>query len=530
MQLRPYQRDAVSGVERELLHKGLNSTLVVCPTATGKTVIFAKVAEMFRRLGRILVLAHREELIEQAGEKIRQFTDLTTGIEMGEETTSALMPPDVVIASVQSLHAKRRERFAPESFALIIIDEAHHATAQTYRDILRHFRCKVLGVTATPDRADGTAMGGVFQSVAFVYEIRDAIEQEYIVPIRQHSVHVEHLDLSDVKTRGGDFAESALQEAMCEARVLDEIAIPTVEQAGTRPTIVFTAGVEQAHALSHAIDKYSGKKGWALPLDGGMDRIRRRDTLRHVKTGAAQFLVNCALLTEGFDFPPISCVAVARPTKSRALYAQMVGRGFRLSPETGKSDLLVLDFKGNAGRHQLVNTLDILDGNEDAQIRARAERIIRGNPQRDVLSALVEAEAQIAAEKRAAIIFRARYRTTEVDPFAVLGASDRKGRWGGVAATEAQLKALEKCGIAIPGIDKGQASALMDRIVGRSKDGLCTFKMARQLARFGLNPDVGFDKARWALDAIRETGWKYAPANVAQDPALQPPKKPEGKN
>lgn len=523
-QLHPYQAEALLEVRRHLARH--RSTLVVIPTGGGKTVLFAATAEQARKRGRVLVLAHRQELVDQAAEKIERFTDLRCGIEMGDRTMHGRVQglPDVVVASVQTLaREQRRHAFPRDSFFLIVVDEAHHAPAEQYREVLSYFEsAKVLGVTATPDRADGIAMGEVFESVAYVVEIRDLIEQGFLVPIRQRTVQVEHLDLSQVRVsrETGDLSEKDLEAVLMDERVLHEMAVPTLELAGDRPTIVFTASVEHAHALAGVLNRYPG--GQAAAVDGTTPREERRRIIGDFSAGRIRQLLNCAVLTEGFDAPATSCVAVARPTKSRALYSQMVGRGTRTSPLTGKSDCLVLDLVGNAGKHSLVNALDILDGNEDQEVRKRAAKKAASG-EVDVLEALEQAEIEIAEEKRSLVTARARYKAADVDPFTVLGASDRSGRWGGIGPTPRQLELLEQTGIKVDpdAIDRGQASALLDKVFSRRKQGLCTYKQAAALAKRGLNPDVSFDDARRAMDAIAANGWRTPPW-LFEDPVLRP--------
>src|SRR5690606_38168609 len=224
------------------------------------------------------------------------------------------------------------------------------------REILSHFHdAKVLGLTATPDRGDGVGLGAVFDVVAYEYGIRKAIDDGYLVNIVQKSIVCADLDLSDVKTVAGDLAQGELEQRLKLDAVLHQIAGPLVREAGNRPTIVFTAGVGQAHALVDVMAGYA-PVGRTVAIDGSTPAELRAERLDAFRRGDVQFLVNCAVLTEGFDAPETACVAMARPTKSRALYAQCVGRGTRLAP--GKTDCLVLDFRGNAGRHRLVTPLD----------------------------------------------------------------------------------------------------------------------------------------------------------------------------
>ena len=374
MKLRPYQEAALSATV-DAFASGKQRVLVVKPTGTGKTVLFAalvaRVAQGVRSRGgapgRSLVLAHREELVRQAREKIVSSARLRCGVEMADERADRLDPPPVVVASVQSMQRARLASYAPDHFDLVVVDEAHHATAKSYRNIIDHFGgARVLGVTATPDRGDKQGLKAVFESAAYVYEIRDAIRDGWLVPIVQRQVIVESLDLSKVAVRAGDFADGELEDQLCQERALHEVAVPTLEQSGSRPTVVFTAGVAQARALAEVLNRY--RDGSAVALSGETHPEERRKSVEAFKAGAVQYLVNCALFLEGFDAPLCACVAMARPTKSRALYAQAIGRGTRIlglsleeSIANGKRDLLVLDFVGNSSTHSLVSVADVLD-------------------------------------------------------------------------------------------------------------------------------------------------------------------------
>lgn len=501
--LRPYQQEAVDAVLTAFeMH---SSVLLVLPTGTGKTVVFATVAEALRPRGRVLVLAHREELIRQAAEKFAEWTELSVAVEMAEER-AADSGADVVVASVQTLaRPARLARFHPDDFGLVIVDEAHHVVAGTYRRIMSHFgAAKVLGVTATPDRLDGQGLGGIFSTRAFSYELRDAIEDGWLSPIRQRAVVVDGLDLSAVRTVAGDLSEGDLERVMTQEAPLHGIAAPLARFAGQRRSLVFASTVKHAHALADVLGRYVGPEAVAV-LDGGSPRDVRRATLADFEAGRRQFLVNCLLFTEGFDCPGIECVAVARPTKSRALYAQMAGRGTRTAP--GKRDVLILDFKGNAGRHTLVNTFDVLTAAKDPDVEQRAQARMNSDDRVTILDALADAEREIALERRRELVFGVKSRLVEIDPFAVLGLHVAPGRWGGLPVTDRQLAVLERNGVASP-MDRGQAHALIQAIVSRTREGLCTYRQARTLLRYGYDPDSTFDDARELLDALARNGWR----------------------
>ena len=528
LRLRPYQLQAIEGARAALREH--RTVLIVLPTGCGKSVIFGAIAQRaVARGGRVLMVAHRFELLDQLRAKCER-AGLRCGIEKGAERVDRAELPDVTIASIQSLHAERLAEFSPDAFAVVLVDEGHHAVAASYRRVIDYFAgAAIIAATATPDRADQAALSEVFEAVGYVYELRDAIDAGYLVPIRQRVVNVESLDLSSVRTVGGDLNAGDVERAIMRDRTLHEIASPLVELAGDRPTIVFVPTVATAHAMAEVLSGYGAS---AVALDGTTDHAQRAAELERFSRGGAQYLVNCALFTEGADLPSVACVAMARPTKSRALYCQAVGRGTRvlpgvidtlegaeLGPErraaiaaSSKPDTLVLDFVGVSGRHSLVCALDVLDGRPlDPELRKRAMAVAQDDPQLAIHEALDLAAEQLADEKRRAVMVKARYSTVVLDPFAVLGADDRPGRWGGAAPSDRQLELLRDAGVRaddLARIDRGQASALIDSIVRRRAAGLCTPKQALLLARRGLNPDLPFETAREALSAIAENDWR----------------------
>jgi superfamily II DNA or RNA helicase len=531
-ELRPYQREALYGGKGfPGIFKRLNehrAALLVLPTGCGKTLVFAKVAESrVRRQGRVLVLAHRTELIEQAANRLLSDTDLVEG-DIGIEQASrrALDSAHVWVASVATLRGKRLERLPPDYFGTIITDEAHHAPAKTYRGIYERFpKAERLGVTATPDRLDGAGLFSLFGGLAYVYEIRDAINDRYLVPIRARMVFVDSIDLSQVTSHHGDLDEGQLEDVLLQQEALHGIAKPTVELSGERTTLVFANGVQHAHQLAAVINGYA--PGQAVALDGDTDDAVRRVTLRDYLRGQFRYLVNCALFTEGVDLPPVSCIVMARPTESRALYAQMAGRGTRLLGRTledsiaaGKSDCLILDMVGNAGRHRLVCALDVLDSGIDEAVKKRAwAKAAEGDV--DVMAALEQAAHEEMVQQRLDIVAKVRYRVVEVDDqVALLGVRPRAGRWGGAEITGPQLEVLKRAKIkGAEKLDRGQASEVIDALKSRRQAGLCTLPQAGILLRHGLNPDVTFERASLIIDSIIKNRW-HVPPELLQDPTL----------
>jgi len=491
--LRPYQLAAIRYIHAELARH--RSTILVLPTGCGKTVVFCDVIQRYVQDGqRVLVLAHRKELIEQAAAKLGQVGLIHVAIEKGRHRSNG---EPVVVASVQTLRGERLEAMPRDAFGLIVVDECHRTMAKGHRAILDHFEAaKVLGVTATPDRLDGKALGQVFDSVAYQYSIQDAIRAGYLAPIRSRRVHVQGLDLARIRTRAGDLHAAELAEALMVEQTLHRVAAPLVELAGDRPTVVFAVDVAHAEAMAEVINRY--RPDSARWLSGKTSDRTRCQTLDAYHAGEFQFLVNCALLTEGWDAPAVSCVAIARPTKSRALYAQMVGRGTRLHP--GKADLLVLDFVGNTGKHRLISTADVLAGRvvEDEDVAQAAEFLAGADDDIDDLDALDMAETFLFAEKRQAkVLAVARFVAEEIDPFlppppdARVWTHDSPtngqltfGAWVNNPASDKQLAVLHKHGLKPPpNLTAGQASEVISRIIARDQSGLSTFKQIRFLRR-----------------------------------------------
>ena len=307
--------------------------------------------------------------------------------------------------------------------------------------------------------------------------------------------------------------------------VLHQIATPLVKEAGERPTVVFTAGVEQAHALAGVIGTHVGHDRVGV-VDGKTPREERRRVLGAYQDGSIQFMVNVGVLTEGFDAPATACIAMARPTKSRGLYAQMIGRGTRIAE--GKADCLVLDFVGNSGRHRLVTTADVLAGKElpedvAADVRKGTEDGM------DVEEALEAAEAahmeRLAKEKAEARRRKAkaavRYQSRSVDPFAVLYIEPVAP--GGRKASDAQRDYLDRLGVKLDHDPSAmEARALLDKISDRRQRGLCSYKQAKLLIGKGLPSEVSFDQASAMITEIANNNWRVPPGMVERYTPKEP--------
>ena len=534
--------------------------MVVAPTGTGKTCIFAMVCESIQPK-RVMVIAHREELIWQARDKIGHVTGLECGIEMADNFVNNSLFGDmpVIISTVQTQNSnngdrKRMGRFDPKEFGVLIIDEAHHAVADSYKNLINYYRTnnpgiKILGVTATPDRSDEEALGQVFESAAYDYEILDAIHDGYLVPIEQQFVTINGLDFSSMRTTAGDLNGADLAQVMENEKNLQGVAGATLEIAGKRRTIVFTASVKQAEDLSNIFNRvHPSTSRWVC---GKTPKDERRQILDQFQKGQVQIVVNCGVLTEGFDDPGVEVISMARPTKSRSLYAQMAGRSTRPLPglvdseessearreaiaSSAKASCLIIDFVGNSGRHKLMTSADILGGNvsDEATERAIARAKKEGKAVRmaDLLDEEEEAlqekvrKARLADEARKAkLLAKVSYHKKQINPFDAFELTPVKARgWDtGRQLSEKQKSMLLKQGVNPDGMPYAQGQQLIGEMFRRFSNKLCTMKQANTLQRYGYETkNMTLKDASQILDSLARNGWKKTTATpVAPSPA-----------
>lgn len=539
-----YQTECIDAALKNLAAPG-SKTLIVKPTGTGKTVTFSHIANRWPR-GRVLVMAHRDELIRQAADKLATITGEAPDIEMADQYADSYGlggRSKIVVTSVQTMCRERRlARFDPFEFGLLITDEAHHATARTYKAVYEHFQANpelcMLGVTATPDRTDEEALGQIFDTVAFEYGIQDAILDGWLVPIDQRFIQVEGLDLDSVRTQAGDLHQGDLARIMETEESLHGIVYPTIEIAGDRPTLLFTSSVAHAERCAEIINRHRPES--AVCLHGKTDKHERREKLAAFERGEFQYLVNMGLFTEGFDSPRIQVIANARPTKSRALYCQIIGRGTRPLPGivdgldtaeerrnaigmSGKPAALVLDFVGNCHRHKLVSTADILGGNYSDDVvelaRSKAAKKSAAGETQDMLAALMEAKEEaeeLARKKREQVKARVRYKAQSSSPFDVfdIGPVREPGWHKGRKPTDRMIEALDRCKIPREEIAKMsfvQAKAMLDKLTQRRRDGLCTYKQAVTLDKYGYDgTNTSFELASNIITQLAANGWKKA--------------------
>lgn len=347
VQLRPYQQDAIDAV-LAARREGLRRLLVCLPTGAGKTVIFAELARMARR--QVLVLAHREELLGQARAKIEAALSAAheTGVVVAIERGADRAPENakVLVCSVRSLHEDRLARvMRGRDVGLVIYDECHHAPADDNLRVLRQLGAfdngwtgTLLGFTATTARGDGQGLQTVFERIVYARTLPEMIEDGYLAPLRGYRVSTA-ADLTRLSSTGLDFREDELAEAVDIEERNALVARSIQELARDRRTIAFCVTVNHARNLSRSLNALGVPAGI---VHGAMPAEVRAKALADFRAGLTQVLTNVAVLTEGFDDPGVSCIAMARPTRSEGLYAQCIGRGTRLS--AGKTDCLILDF------------------------------------------------------------------------------------------------------------------------------------------------------------------------------------------
>lgn len=530
-ELRPYQQQARDRIHAEW-DAGHTRTLLVLPTGTGKTIVFASVAADQVRAGdRVLILAHRGELLEQAADKLQRSTGLVSAVEKAESTCLDSWFR-VVVGSVQTLQRTARlERFPQDYFGTIIIDEAHHAITDGYRRILDYFSgAKVLGVTATPDRGDMRNLGEVFDSLAFEYKLTDAIREGYLCRILAQTIPLQ-LDISGVTLSGGDYAVGDLGTALDP--YLDQIAVEMAARCAGRRTVVFLPLIRTSQKFRDLLNAHGFR---AAEVNGQSDD--RRQVLADFDAGKYNVLCNSMLLTEGWDCPSVDCVVVLRPTKVRSLYSQMVGRGTRLSP--GKTDLLLLDFLWMTDKHELCRPADLVC--EDRTVaRQMTEHLAETGCPEDIEEAAAQASEDVVAQREEALAKQLeeqrRKKAKLVDPLQYemsIQAEDLAGYvpafgWEAGPPSEQQTAALEKLGILPDAVESaGKAALLLDRLNKRRDEGLTTPKQIRCLEKYGF-AHVGtwsFEAARHMIDRIAAQGWRGVPKGVnprTYTPAAEPP-------
>lgn len=532
MSLRPYQQEAREAVWREWT-EGRSRTLLVMVTGGGKTIIFARIiADCVARGERVLVLAHRGELLDQAADKLERTTGLRCAVEKADQSCLGSWFR-VVVGSVQSLQQPRRlSRFDPSYFNVIIVDEAHHVLSEGYQRVLSHFSsARVLGVTATPDRGDMRSLGQFFDSLAYEYTLPRAIREGFLCRIKALTIPL-NIDLSGVKIQSGDYAAGEVGTALDP--YLDQIAMEMKKNCTGRKTVVFLPLIQTSRKMCRLLRAQGFR---AAEVHGTSED--RAEILSAFDRGDYDVLCNSMLLTEGWDCPSVDCIVILRPTKVRSLYVQMVGRGTRLSP--GKDHLLLLDFLWMTSRLDLCRPAHLLC--ENAKVAQKMTEDLAAEPGAavDLEEAEQKASQEVVSEREEALARELaemkRRKRALVDPLQFemsISAEDLSSYipafgWEMAPPSEAQLKRLEKAGLFPDEIDNaGKAAKLIDRLEKRRAEGLSTPKQIRFLESRGFR-HVGvwpFEAAKKMIDRIAVNGWR-TPPGVNPETYVPEPQKEE---
>lgn len=562
LQLRPHQRDAIAWLFT-LWKEGLRRLLVVMCTGGGKTIFALEVA---RRLWAkwqkpILVVTHRIELSRQFGRVARSRFGFRVGaIHKGKAFREFQDSNPQIMVTVEKTMARRLDEFSPDDFALVIVDEAHHAPGSgPYMQIAEHFKGRLmLGITATPDRADGLGMSEIFEQTAFRYEIDRGIEDGFLVPIVARRVLLPELRLDDLKAR--DFADKSMSEVMRQAAVIHASARALAELAGRRRTLVFCTDVAHARALVTALPEYTTARAEAvdgsMPFEDGMvkdeDGTERwaqgRDSLvAQFRAGQVQYLVNVGLYTEGTDIPEVECVAIMRPMRApggRGLYVQAVGRALRVlggvadgleSPAARRAAIaasqkphaLMLDFTGASEKHALVGPEDCLGHSLTPEERVLVGRELDGK--KTLAEALVAArKALAAAVKDQKTLDELEYATRKVSPFdpiRLLGSQVRANPMDRTPPSDKMIAALEKFGVQNPRqYNAAQCGKLIKALGDRADAGLCTLKQYKRLEPHIpviVLRNMSKQTATELMNELERNNWRR-PASWDCDPRLSP--------
>jgi superfamily II DNA or RNA helicase len=484
--LRPYQQEAKDKVLEGF--KTHTKQLVVLPTGAGKTILFAKIAEHYQP-GRVLILAHREELVDQAIHKLRQATGIFAQKEKAKHKAS--LHAQVVVASVQTME-RRLAKWPANHFSLVVGDEAHHAISPQWQRCLKHFdpHAHVLGVTATPNRTDKINLGKYFQSIAVEVFLLDLIHLGYLAEIKVKSIPLT-IDIRGVKSRAGDFASEGLGDAL--EPYLASIAAAVANEAAFRKCLAFLPLIATSKKFVEAC-KAEGLR--ACHVDG--ESVDRREIREAFASGEYDVVSNAMLWTEGFDEPTVDCIILLRPTKSAALYSQIVGRGTRISP--GKENLLLLDFLWLHEKHNLIHPAHLIAGDDDElaeAMQAKMEDAAGGSyttqPILDLegLMTVTQAAREAKLQKDLKESAKKKARVVDAMEFCVsLGSAataefEPVNPWEFARPSQAQIDKLTRAGVDVDTVKTtGHASKIIDLILTRQHLGLATPRQVKYLKQF----------------------------------------------
>ncbi len=517
MNLRDYQQTALDKVFISWLE--FDRVLLTAATGSGKTIIFSHITKkIVGSGGRVLIIAHVDELIDQAIKKLHQATGLFADKEKAGDW--ARRSSSVVVASVQSLRGSRKLRFPADHFSHIIVDECHHILAEGYQTILTHFEsAKVLGVTATADRGDKKNLGAYFQTVADEIQLPTLIKQGHLCPITVKQIPLK-IDLTGVKRVAGDFSASDLDNTI--RPMLRSLAGSIVEHASDRKTVVYLPLIKTCREFSEVMNDL----GHPCTFVSG-ECLDRKEKLGAFHRGEVKAIANAMLLTEGWDEPSVSCIANVRPTQSRSLYVQMVGRGLRTHP--GKENLLILDYLWCTDRHSLVKPANLISKSQEEADRMEKIFESQGFEQMDLLTlqnlAIEDKENEVReAHVRELSLRKALERNKGkkgrmIDPIEfALSLHDQalidyepSMPWESLGPFNWQLENIAAAGLDPSCVrNRGHASALCETIKSRRSLGLATMKQVNLMLRYKFpNPHAAtFAEASAFITQLANNGWR----------------------
>jgi len=551
IKLRPYQDDCVSGVFNGW-NDGNRSLVGRLATGMGKTLVFADVIKRIQK--RALVIAHREELIFQARNKIEQVTGYKFQVEMGDFRAQNNFEPDLfnpenigeagVVATIQTLTAGgdgmgRMTKFLPTDFDLLIYDECHHSVSPSARRAINYFlqnpNLKILGVTATPSRSDEESLSQIYNEVAFDKDMNYGIREGWLAPIEAQAVHIESLDFKNIKLTAGDLNQGQLSAVMESEKPLYGIADSIIEIAGDKRGIGFSPSVNHAKMMADIFNRY--RPGCAASINGKTDKDERKKINSDFANGIIRWIWNCGTHTEGFDDAGVE-VVVPKPTKSVSLLEQMVGRGTRphdsiahklgdisnaglrqsMIQRSPKQNCLILEYYGN--RYDLATTFDLFAGNVTDDAVKEAIAFARKSGNRVSVTKSLDDEEKRAEErkrkeieeaaKKAKLIVKSNFKTSSFNPFDVLGITAAKPRGWDVKkqASEKMQGVLRKMGLNPDDFDYAQTKQLVGEQLNRWTKNLCSFKQAKWLKSHGYSPDMKFEQASQIMSAWANNGWQ----------------------
>jgi superfamily II DNA or RNA helicase len=522
---REYQVEAVAA-SFAAWDEGVPSALVVMPTGTGKTVVAAMaVAHELARTGRrSLFIAHRKELVNQAVRTFQKF-GLVTAVDMAGQREKQFMSvvgtPDVTVATVQSLQGDRLLEKSPDSYGLIIVDEAHRSHAANHRCVIDWFAGNKLGITATPDRTDGRNLGVIYEKLTYHYKMRRAIADGCLVPIKTRRV-LTQVDLREIRTVGKDFSASDLAARITPA--IEGLCFNIASNIGHRQTVVFTPDVGSARNVASMLSQM-GVPSRAVAGTGGKNGMPEKERAANIaafEKNEYQVITCCDLLSEGYDCRQISCVVIAKPTLARWKYVQMVGRGTRICPEQGKTDLLVLDldWQTDASSRDLCVPFMLFDDETDRfsmdlfkRRWADRKKSCMDKDDLDLLALLKDCEKKTENGTRVVVgytgKFAEKWATVETDAIGVGKVINVKFKKRAdfdtsrvPPATEAQVDALRRYGVKEGAtLTKWGAGKLLTALARRHKHGQASYQQVHRLLIEGVNEEQARDLSR--ADASR---------------------------